>query len=423
MELKFARVMIATTLVGFLSSSVLGQSGGWQADSHLVQQSEEQQPDVIWRESSVPGYQLPHPLRVDGSELVHTKEEWLEGRAAVLEQFRFHMYGRRPGLPDDLSFEVVEEDPSAMGGAATLRRIKIQSRHEDRSHAFELILFLPNEVEGTVPVFLLINNRGIEVTDPTRQRQSGFWPAEEVIERGYGIAAIQYGDLAPDNADCYQEGVIRLFEGEVAAGERAPDAWKALAAWGWGASRAMDYFETDPRVDASKVAVLGHSRGGKAALWAGAEDERFALVISNESGAGGAALSSRRFGETIEAVNRFSHWFADNFTAFNDAEEALPFDQHQLLSLMAPRALYVASADQDLWADPRGEFLALSHASPVYALWGHDLIPIGGMPPLDQPLVAGPRGYHVRSGGHDLTAWDWHRFLDFADGLQWRQDS
>jgi hypothetical protein len=269
-----------------------------------------------------------------------------------------------------------------------------------------------------VPVFLLLNNRASTDTNPARR--SPFWPAEDVLARGYGVAAIQNGDLAPDDKARFREGVMRLFE-ERASAPRAASAWGALAAWGWGASRAIDYFETDPRVDATRVAVVGHSRGGKAALWAGAEDERIAVVISNESGEGGAALTRRNFGETLERItNTFPHWFADNYRAFAGREQTLPVDQHMLLALIAPRAVYVASADEDLWADPRGEFLAQVHASPVYGLFGEPAIRAGEMPPLNRPLVVGRRGYHIRNGTHNLTPYDWGCFVDFADRL-WRK--
>ncbi len=302
-----------------------------------------------------------------------------------------------------------------MDGRATLRRVTIASRQGSRSHQFELILFLPNTRADRVPVFVLINNRAASNTDPTRAEKSGFWPAEQLIARGYGIAAIQYGQLAPDNKDTYRDGAIALFD-DGAGSSRSTYTWGAIAAWAWGASRAMDYLATDARVDASHVAIVGHSRGGKAALWAGAEDERFAMVVSNESGEGGAALSRRVFGETIERINTsFPHWFTATYKTFNGREAELPVDQHMLLSLAAPRALYVASADEDLWSDPRGEFLSLAASSPVFALWGDAPIRADQMPPLDTPMVVGRRGYHVRTGAHNLMPYDWDRFADLAD--------
>lgn len=411
------RIMISVILLS-VTTSLFAQNGkdsGWQADPEWVSEQEQDRPEYLWRESNVPPYQLPDPLRTEEGDTIRTPQQWREKRSDLLNLFRTRMYGHRPGRPDQLSFEIAREDSTAMEGAATLRQVIIRSHHGGREHRFETTLFLPNQVKKPVPVFLLINNRDPGNTDPTREIKSGFWPAEEVISRGYGIAAIQNDDLAPDDPNHYHEGVIRLFEGDAAADERPPDAWMALSAWGWGASRVMDYFETDSRIDETKVALLGHSRGGKAALWAGAEDDRFSIVISNNSGSGGAALSRRKFGETIRAVNRFSHWFAGNFESFEDREEDLPFDQHMLLGLIAPRAVYVASAGQDLWADPRGEFLSVAHASRIYALWSHDIIGEEEMPPLDQPIFSGPMGYHVRSGGHNLTPSDWNHFMDFAD--------
>jgi hypothetical protein len=403
-------------LASSLPLLAVAQTAGWAARAEVVARTSKQQPGFNFDEARVPGYTLPALL---GSPPASSPAEWSARRAALLELFRDNVYGRRPGPPERLAFETVEENPRALDGAATLTRVAIVSGQQGRTHRFELTVFLPNAQRGRVPVFLLINNRPSSNTDPTRKERSGFWPVEELVARGYAMAAIQYGDLAPDDKDRFREGVIGLFEGTT-SGPRAPDAWGALAAWGWGASRAMDYFLTNPRIDVSRVAVVGHSRGGKAALWAGAEDERFALVISNESGEGGAALSRRLFGETITRINTsFPHWFADRYKTYNDRAAELPIDQHMLLSLVAPRALYVASADEDLWADPRGEFLSLAASSPVFALWGDPPILADQMPALETPLVAGRRAYHLRRGTHNLTPYDWQRFADFGDRV-WR---
>jgi hypothetical protein len=391
--------------------------GSWTANPDVVARTAAKQPGFNFDEARVAPYTLPDLL---GTPAPASPAAWGARRAAILELFRSHVYGRRPGPPERLTFETLEDASPAMNGTATLTRVAIVSAQGKRTHRFELALFLPAAGSARVPVFLLINNRPFSNTDPTRKERSGFWPAEEMIARGYGIAAIQYNDLAPDDKDRFRDGVIALFEG-TSSGPRAPDAWAALAAWGWGASRAMDYFATNPRIDAARVALVGHSRGGKAALWAGAEDERFALVVSNESGEGGAALSRRDFGETITRINTsFPHWFADRFKTFNDRPADLPVDQHMLLALIAPRALYVASADEDLWADPRGEFLSLAAASPAFALWGDPAIRAGQMPALETPLIVGRRAYHVRRGTHNLTLYDWQRFADFADRL-WKE--
>jgi hypothetical protein len=399
------------TLLG-LSAVVLAQGGGWRAKPDLVARLSAQRPDTNYDEARVPPYTLPDPL-TSGTRAVKARAHWPARRDEILELFRDNVYGRSPGRPEHLAFEVIEENPRAMDGAATLRRVGIVSLHAGRTHRFELTLFLPNR-PGPAAVFLLINNRPASNTDPTRQEKSGFWPAEQLIARGYGIAAIQYGQLAPDDKDTFRNGVIGLFDGGAAG--KPPYTWGALAAWGWGASRVMDYLVRETRVDGARVALVGHSRGGKAALWAGAEDPRFAIVVSNESGEGGAALSRRSYGETVERINTaFPHWFTATYKTFNGREAALPIDQHLLLASIAPRALYVASADEDLWADPRGEFLSLAASSPAFGLFGDAAIAPDAMPPLDTPLVVGRRGYHVRTGIHDLTPYDWDRFADFAD--------
>ena len=359
-----------------------------------------------------PTYILPDLLTAASGKKITTADDWRKiRRPEVLELFRKHMYGRVPATPYQKSFKVVHEDPNAMDGAATLKQVDITIAAGGKSLVIHLVLFVPNKVAKPVPTFLLICNRDPGNIDPTRKTKSEFWPAEEVVSRGYGIAAFYNADVDPDKADGFKDGIHGLLD----AGERPPDAWGTIAAWAWGASRCMDYFETDKDVARDKVAVIGHSRGGKTALWAGAEDERFAIVISNDSGCGGAALSRRCFGETVLRINTsFPHWFCDNFLQYNEKEGDLPIDQHELIALSAPRPVYVASAEKDLWADPRGEFLAAKGADPVYRLLGTEGLPADEMPGLNQP-VQGTIGYHIRTGEHDVTDYDWACYLDFAD--------
>jgi (4-O-methyl)-D-glucuronate---lignin esterase len=408
--------------LGLASALLAIAQGGWEANPRLVQLETARQKGVFnYEESRVGSVELPDPLTT-ATGRVGDPKSWAARRTEIRDLFREHVYGHTPGTPDKLAFEVLERNERAMDGASTLERIAIVSTRQDRTHRFELTVFLPNASSSgsaprRVPVLMLLNNRPATNTDPSRKEKSGFWPAEQVIARGVGIAALQVGELAPDDKDRFRDGVIRLFEG-TSEGSRPGNVWAGLAAWGWGASRAMDYFATHPRVDAARVGVVGHSRGGKAALWAGTEDERFALVISNESGEGGAALTRRNFGETLARITEsFPHWFAGNYRSYAERITSLPVDQHMLLSLIAPRALYVASADEDLWSDPRGEFLSLAHSSPVFALWGDRAIEPGAMPALERPMISGRRGYHIRRGPHNLTPYDWDRFVDFAETL------
>jgi len=365
---------------------------------------------------------LPDPLTTIDGSAVRTPQQWRETRRPeILELFRTHIYGRASvGRPAELRFEAVETDPRAMEGLATRKQVDFRFAGPGGEGVIHLVLFVPNNTRKPAPGFLLICNRPREENiDPTRVKRSEFWPAEEIVARGYAAAAFHNSDAAPDNRDRYRQGVIGIFQDADKA--PPPDAWGAIAAWGWGASRAMDYFETDADVDESRIAVIGHSRGGKAALWCGAEDERFALVISNNSGCTGAALAKRKQGERVRRINDVNpHWFCTNYKKYNDREEDLPVDQHQLIALMAPRLVYVASAEEDPGADPEGEFLSCVFADPVYRLFGRTGLDEKEMPEPNRPLHRGSIGYHLRSGRHNLTLYDWTQFMDFAD-WHWRE--
>ena len=337
---------------------------------------------------------LPAPLTTRTGQKVTTPAEWQQiRRPEILELFRTNVYGRAPvGRPDGLSFEIVETVQDAMDGAATLKRINVNIAGPDGNLVLRLGLFIPNKATKPVPCFLLVCNRGPENIDMTRKEKSPFWPAEEIVARGYATASFLLADLDPDKYDGFKDGVHGIFDPKEG---RKGDAWANIAAWAWGASRAMDYLCEDPDIDKTHVAILGHSRGGKTALWCGAEDERFSLVISNNSGCTGAALARRRKGETVAKINkRFPHWFCENYKRYNDKENELPVDQHQLIALMAPRLVYVASADEDSWCDPEGEFLSCVHAGPVYRLFGMQGVESTEMPKPDTPLHAGHVGYH-----------------------------
>ncbi len=408
-------------------------------------------PNAIYDEVQVPAYELPDPLVLADGSPVTDARTWAERRRPeILRLFEEHVYGRAPRRPESISFETTSVDRKALGGKATRKEISIRLAGQG-SAAIDVLVYIPNARSGPAPAFVgltYLGNQEIHpdpgitlyrkwvpsfggagfpdlgvrdnrATEATRGALAAMWPVERLLERGYALAVACTGDLDPDWHDGYQNGLHPFFyrPGQTAP---APDEWGALGVWAWGMSRILDYLETDADIAARRVAVTGTSRLGKAALWAGAQDERFALVIPNESGCGGAALSRRRFGETVARINTtFPHWFCGNFKRYNDHEDALPVDQHMLVALVAPRPVYLASAEEDLWSDPRGEFLAAYHAAPVYRLLGTDGLSVDGqavkeMPGLHQPILS-TISYHIRAGKHSVTTYDWERFMDFAD--------
>jgi hypothetical protein len=390
-------------------------------------------------ESKVPDFELPDLQETSEGKKITTAEEWETiQRPEILKLFETQVYGKAP--QEEIMVETEEKTLDiAFQNKATIREITFIWTNKGRSNKAVLLLILPN-VRSPSPVFLGYNFNGNHTVLPTatidlpetwvlnsaeigvmdhratavsRGSKYSRWPLLNILNRGYGIATMYYGDIDPDFDDGFRNGVHALFSNSDSL---KADEWGSVATWSWGLSRIMDYLETDGAIDPTRVAVIGHSRLGKAALWAGARDGRFAMVISNNSGCGGAALSKRKFGETVAAINtQFPHWFCGNFKQYNDKEEIMPFDQHQLLALMAPRPLYVASAENDSWADPSGEYLALKSSGAIYGLYDQGSVLKAQQPEVNRPVREGKIGYHIRSGGHDITPYDWEQFLNFAD--------
>lgn len=391
-------------------------------------------------ETKVPPYSLPDPLQGPGGKHISTSQQWMQQqRPLMLKLFADNVYGRMPGKPKNMHFKVYSIDSNALGGIAVRKQVTIFFTSNGAGPSMDLLLYLPRSAKKPVPVFMglnfygnqsinadtgiristqwiandekfgMVNNRATEVS---RGKDASKWAVEEIIRRGYGLATSYYGDTEPDFPEGWKTGIRTTMKKELGINE---SEWAAIGAWAWGLSRMMDYLATDPAVDAKQVVITGHSRLGKACLWAAANDQRFAIVVSNDSGEGGAALSKRWFGETIEKINTsFPHWFVEAYKKYNKHPELLPVDQHILLALMAPRPLYVASASEDLWADPRGEFLSAKNAEPVYALFGKKGLGVSDMPPVDHPVGETIR-YHIRTGKHDFTFYDWQQYIDFAD--------
>lgn len=393
---------------------------------------------VNYDESKVGELRLPDPLVLQNGERASDAKTWVEKRRPeILRLFETEMHGKSPARPSKTTFEVFDRDDHALEGKAIREQVTIDLTGRPKGPKADVLIYLPASASKTpAPVFLALSftgnhevsaDRAIRLGNvwdrATRERRladeasrgrSTQWALAKMLDRGYGLAVLNYQDIEPDFPGGIEFGPRPFF---FEAGQTAPrdDDWGAIAAWAWGLSRVLDYLETDRLVDSKRVAVMGHSRLGKTALWAGARDERFALTISNDSGEGGAAIARRNYGETIEHVNTsFPHWFCANYKKYSRRADQLPFDSHMLIALCAPRPVYVASAVEDRWADPKGEFLGALNAGPVYRLFDKRGLDVSEPPPVDTPIMRHV-GYHVRSGKHDVTAFDWEQYLSFAD--------
>ncbi|MEI7898720.1 MAG: acetylxylan esterase [bacterium] len=361
--------------------------------------------------------ELPDVLKTVDGQTVDSVAVWeTDRRPEILELFKAQVFGRNPvERPPSLRFEATEPGTEVWEGKALRKRINICYSGPGGEGTLRVVAFLPKAAKPA-PAFLLIGNLPELNIDPGPHLKFPLWPAKELVARGYAAVSFQTGDVDPDSFDGFTNGVHGVFQPDPKV--RTASSWGTLAAWAWGASRIMDWIEAEPLIDRTRVAVVGHSRWGKTALWCGASDARFALTISNDSGCGGAKLNRLDLpkSEHIARINKvFPHWFCDNYKKYGDNESALPLDQHMLVALLAPRLAYVASASDDDWAGQPGEFRSCVLASPVWQLYGKKGLVGDTFPAVETPLQEGCVGYHVRAGKHDLARYDWERYMDFAD--------
>jgi hypothetical protein len=381
-------------------------------------------------EAKVTPYTLPDPLLLQNGKPVRNASAWFKQRRPEILKL-YQIYGGVPKLAPKVTFEVVESDTNALDGQAIRKHVVGRFGDSPDGPKLNIILYLPAKATKRVPVLLhltffgsppvsvapnIITNAAPSTNvTAARPRFNEAGPIAEILTRGYGYAILRYTEIQPDNAGTSQSGVQALA---YAPGQTKPaaDEWGTISAWAWGASRVIDYFETDRAVDAKRVAVVGHSRLGKTVLWIGAQDPRVALVFSSCGGEMGSALARRDFGETVDDMAANFPWqFAGNFQKYAGHWNDMPVDAHMLIALNAPRPVFITGGTQDQWSDPHGEFLAEVAAGPVYRLLGKRDLGTSELPPLDTPLITGDLGFHYHTGGHTITASDWKAFLDFAD--------
>jgi len=406
--------------------------------------AEDPQRVVNYDESKIVPYTLPELLRTGAGRTIGTAEEWTSlRRPEILSLFGQHVYGQTPppATWGKVAFKVVQVKPDALDGKAKRKLIHLSLQEHPAWAGMEVMLYTPNGGSRPVPCFVGLSFGGNHAVSPEpdvplstrwmradkadgtgsnrateegRGKESGSWPLQLILEQGFAVATCYCGDMEPDHADGWKDGLRAALSPEGAATVWQDGQWGAIGAWAWGLSRIADYLETEATVDAKRLAVIGHSRLGKTSLWAGAQDPRFGVVVSNNSGEGGAALMRRNFGETTAVITKaFPHWFTKTYTRYGGHEAECPVDQHLLIALVAPRAAYIASAVDDSWADPKGEFLAGLHAEPAFKLYGKTGYGVAAQPPVDSP-VGDAIGYHLRTGKHALTTYDWQQYLRFA---------
>jgi hypothetical protein len=376
-------------------------------------------------EAKVGAYTLPDPLMMQDGRLVRDAAAWFnERRPEIVQLYESEIYGRVPAIAPKVNFEVVASQQGALEGTAVRKHVVARFGRGPDAPSMNLVLLLPANASGPVPVLLhLVFGAGLQAprmsmegngTPGNTARFTETGPVAEILAQGYGYATLRYTEIEGDHAERNLTGVRRLalLPGQP---EPARDEWGTIAAWSWGASRVLDYFETDETIDAKRIALVGHSRLGKTVLWAAARDPRFAVVFSSCSGEMGAALARRDYGESVDDMALNFPWqFAGNFQKYLGRWNNLPVDSHLLIALAAPRPVFITGGTTDQWADPHGEFLAEVAAGPVYRLLGKKDLGTTELPPLDTPLITGELGFLYHTGGHTITPGDWRAFLKFA---------
>ena len=390
---------------------------------------------VNYDEAKVGVYALPDPLKLnDGKPVRNAKTWWTKRRPEIVDMFETQQYGRDPGRPSGEAFQVTDQGTPALNGKAIREQVTISFSNDPSWPKIHLLIYLPVSEHKPAPMFFTINfgavqnavdDPGItpdEVWDPKtntriqapKGRGFGRIDVEPLLDAGFGVATFYYGDIDPDYPSGFPNG-IRARYLKPGLTDRSPDDWGSIAAWAWGMSRIEDYFETDKRIDAKRVAIHGVSRLGKTVMWAGAHDQRFAAIIASCSGEGGAALSRRNYGETIAhltAPSRYPYQFALNYAKYAGFPDTAPMDANLLIALIAPRPLLLQTGNADLWSDPKGEFLAAVAAGPVYRLLGKDGLDTDVWPAAGEPILH-DLGYSMHEGGHGMIPSDWDVYIRF----------
>ncbi len=397
---------------------------------------------VNYHEDKVGTYTLPDALTLnDGKKVTNAKTWWSKRRPEVVNIFEEQQYGVAPGRPADESFEVTDKGTPALDGKAIRKQVTIHLSKEPGAPVIHLLEYLPANAKKPVPMFFQVsfgvNQNTVEdpgiIPDKVRDAKTnelvtppatpgrfvfGRVPVTQFLDAGIGVATYYYAELDPDTLTGFPFGIRALYKkpGQTGEDDRAPDAWGSIAAWAWGMSRVEDYFETDPGVDAKRVAIQGVSRLGKTVAWAGANDQRFAAVIASCGGEGGAALSHRDFGETIAhltAPNRFPYQFAANYAKWGGFPDKAPMDANMLLALIAPRPVLLQTGSTDYWSDPKGEFLAAVAAGPVYKLLGKQDLGTDVWPAPKHLILTNGLSYYMHDGPHGMVPTDWDIYIQF----------